>query len=122
MPKPRLTQKEVLKALRQRVYVVDLTTGEVTRRRSNRVVTPYVKKGGRKLIRLYVGGKVKAIHLSRLVWMAGANRLIPKRFEVHHFDEENDNDGFGNLICLHALDHRKMHASRYAAEAEKVPF
>lgn len=110
MPRPRMTPKEVLSALVRRIYVVDLETGEVTRRQTNRVVTPFVKKGGRKLIRLYVNGKVKAIHLARLVWMAGAKRTIPKQFEVHHRDEQNDSDGFANLICLHMLDHRKMHA------------
>jgi hypothetical protein len=102
---------EVLAALQQRVYTVDLETAEVTRRQTGRVVTPFVKKSGRKLIRVYVNGKVKAIHLARLVWMAGSKRTIPKQFEVHHRDEQNDSDGFENLICLHRLDHRKMHAN-----------
>lgn len=121
MPRPRLTPMEVLKAIRQRVYTVDLDTAEVTRRQTRRVVTPFTKKGGRKLVRVYVNGKVKAIHLARLVWMAGADRTIPKQFEVHHFDEKNDSDGYANLICLHRLDHRKMHARSYAEE-EPVPW
>jgi hypothetical protein len=114
----RMTPMEVLRALRARVYVVDLATAAVTRAATGRQVTPFVKPGGRKLVRVYVNGKVKALHLARLVWMAGADRTIPKQFEVHHRDEMNSSDGFDNLICLHKLDHRKMHAATaiYAAD------
>lgn len=50
------------------------------------------------------------MHVARLVWMAGSGRTIPKGFEVHHRDELNSSDGWPNLICLHRLDHQKMHA------------
>ncbi|HYH64867.1 MAG TPA: HNH endonuclease [Urbifossiella sp.] len=120
MPRPLLTPREVLQALRRKVYAVDLATGEVTRR--GRAVTPFVKPSGRRLVRVYYGGKVKAMLLARLVWMAGANRTIPKGFEVHHHDEENDNDAFRNLFCLHKLDHRKRHAAVAVVADDEVPF
>lgn len=121
MKKPRMRPMEVLAALRARVYTVCLTTGALTRTSTGRRVTPFTKKGGRRLVRVYVAGKVKAIHLARLVWMAGADRTIPKQFEVHHRDERNDSDGFANLICLHRLDHRKMHAAT-EVYAEDIPY
>lgn len=120
MRKARLTAREVMAAIRRKVYTVDLATGTLTRTSTGRVVTPFAKKGGRKLVRVYAEGKVKAIHLARLVWMAGAGRLIPKRFEVHHRDGDNDNDGFDNLICLHYLDHRKVH--NQSTVEEEVPW
>lgn len=121
MKRQRMTPREVMSALTKRVYTVDLTTGAVTRTATGRVVTPYVKKGGRRLIRLYMNGKVKALHAARLVWMAGAGRTIPKDFEVHHRDETNDSDGFENLVCLHRLDHRKMHRAE-AVYWEDIPY
>lgn len=121
MKRQRLTDREVLRVLRKKLYTVDLTTGAVTRTKTGRVVTPFVKKGGRKLIRLYAGGKVKALHLAKLVWMAGTSRTVPKDFEVHHFDEMNDNDGFDNLLCLHKLDHRKFHKHQ-EVYAEDIPY
>lgn len=121
MKRQRMTPREVLGALTNRVYTVDLVTGAVTRARTGRVVTPFVKGGGRKLIRLYWNGKVKAMHLARLVWMAGAKRTIPKRFEVHHRDERNSSDGWDNLICLHQLDHRKLHRNT-DVYAEDIPY
>ncbi len=116
MKRQRLTPVEVLRILRKKVYVVDLATGVVTR--GGRAVTPFVKPSGRRLIRLYYQGKVKAIHLACVVWMAGANRTIPKGFEVHHLDEMNDSDQWDNLVCLHSLDHRKMHGATTRPEAE----
>lgn len=121
MKRQRMTPAEVMSALRNRVYTVDLSTGAVTRTATGRVVTPFSKKGGRKLIRMYVKGKVKAMHLARLVWMAGAGRTIPKEFEVHHRDENNASDGWDNLICLHRLDHQKMHNCRVSAHVARDP-
>ena len=118
-----MTPREVMTALRRKVYTVDLSTGAVTRTATGRVVTPYLKKGGRKLIRLYVAGKVKAMHVARLVWMAGAGRTIPKGFEVHHRDDDSSSDAWDNLICLHRLDHHKVHAADPSnVYAEDIPY
>lgn len=123
MKRQRMTPREVMTALRRKVYTVDLSTGAVTRTATGRVVTPYLKKGGRKLIRLYVAGKVKAMHVARLVWMAGAGRTIPKGFEVHHRDDDSSSDAWDNLICLHRLDHHKVHAADPSnVYAEDIPY
>jgi hypothetical protein len=112
-----MTPREVLAAIRAGLYAVDADTGSVTNRRGKPVAF-VVKPSGRRFVRLYVRGKVKAIAVARLVWMSVAGRTIPKGFEIHHRDEDNSNDAWNNLICLHALDHLKVHA----ATDDEVPF
>lgn len=103
-----LTQQEVLQALRQGVYKVNLETGEVTNG-GGKVVTPFVDDDGRKFVRLYYKDRRRAIAVARLVWMKGCNCTIPVNFEVHHANEIPTDDRFDNLICVHKIDHDKLH-------------
>jgi len=62
--------------------------------------------------------KRKSVNVSHLVWMDATRVLIPKDFEIHHRDENPLNNNFDNLICVHQLDHRKLHGEI----EEEVPF
>lgn len=44
---------------------------------------------------------------------------IPKGYEVHHRNEDPLDNSFDNLICLHPLDHSKLH---HQTTDEDVPF
>lgn len=48
---------------------------------------------------------------SRLLWMIDTASLIPHGWQVHHRDEDWKNNARSNLICLHVVDHDKVHKS-----------
>lgn len=114
-----MTQKTVVQLLKARVYEVCLETGQVSR--DGHVLKQSQDKtdthrGDRFKVRLYWGSKKVNIAVSRLVWMAKTLQPIPPRFEVHHADDNRHNNNWKNLICVHTLDHKKLH------NEEEVPF
>lgn len=116
MPRPRLSQSDILSLLSSGAYQVDLDTGAVYGR-SGRLLKSFVgNPEGHLFIRLYDQGKEKTIAVSRLVWMARTRRTIPKNFEIHHQDQNVQNNHWRNLYCLYEDDHRKLHGF------DEVPF
>lgn len=125
MPETRYqqaSQHDVLQWLANGVYRVDLATAQVFNRKGEELAPR--NKGGRRAeywqIRLYHGGKKITLGLSILVWIAGTNTAVPKWFEIHHRDENPGNNAFSNLLCLHCVDHRKVHLPE--GELEEAPF
>lgn len=53
-------------------------------------------------------GRRRTIVRSKLVWMAGALRLVPEGFEIHHRDENRHNDAWNNLVMVTEDDHKKL--------------
>lgn len=117
-----MTLRDVLYLIRKGIYT---ERDGVIYGRLGKVVVPFTsrKKNGeqdrKKHVRLYYNHKRKAIRVSRLVWMIHTKRTIPKGFEIHHVDEDSDNDRWENLMCLHHLDHRKVHQ---LPDLDEVPF
>lgn len=72
------------------------------RKRSNR---------GDPRVDIWHKGKRKSINVSHLVWMYHTRTTLPPGFEIHHIDENPENNNFSNLICVHCLDHLKLHPS-----------
>ena len=108
-----LTQKEIIRLLRHRVYRVDANTGMVYGP-ANKPVTPFMAYDcGREkpylFVRLYSNNKRKAISVSKLVWMSVTYQPVPPKFEIHHADNDPGHNWWSNLICLHKEDHKKMH-------------
>src|SRR5262245_8910440 len=104
-----LTDADVLVLLKTSAYKVDLETAAITGP-TGKSITPWPDKRGRWFVRLYAEGcKRRAVMRAKLVWMAGANSTVPKDFEVHHQDEDNTNDRWDNLLCVHKADHGKFH-------------
>ena len=71
---------------------------------------------GHQYLRVYHAGKCKALAVHRAIWMHVTGVPIPPDFEIHHRDEDNQNNAWENLLCVHRLDHQKIH---YQTE---VPF
>lgn len=116
-----LTQKQILKLLKAGVYFVDEDPckepgGQPILVRASREVGKWFYEDGRAWVRLYWQGRRKMILFARLVWMSRTLCVVPKDFEIHHDDLDRRNDRWDNLICLHKLDHRKVH------EHEDLPF
>lgn len=106
----KATPELILDWLQRGVYSVE---GETVRNRHGELVAPR-RRGGRNAekrwqVRLYAEGCRACIALHRLVWMNGANSTVPPGWEIHHCDENADNNAFDNLLCLHPVDHKKVH-------------
>lgn len=113
-----MAARQLLSLLRDDIYLVDPTTAEVSGPRG--IVTPFYDTDGRAFVRLYSNrGKLtrKAMCVSKLQWMARTGSAVPKGFEVHHRDGDFRNNDWDNLLCLHRLDHRKMHEAEGVDEA-----
>jgi hypothetical protein len=80
-------------------------------------VKPFTSHGY-EFIRLYDVDKVKTIGVARLVWIVATGCEVPGQFEIHHWDRDRKNNAFGNLLCVHKLDHKKLHA----LDDDEVPF
>jgi hypothetical protein len=109
-----LTQREILRLLKTGAYKVDLESGQVLGPKG--IVKPVPDDRGYLFVRLYGDRKRKMIAVQRLVWLAGAGQPIPPRFEIHHRDEDFENNAWENLLCVHKSDHAKLHSE------EAIPF
>lgn len=109
-----MTDEEVLSLLRRGVYEVDLVTAEVFREGKKLKTSPN-SKGYQKLT-LAEHPQRRHILLHKFIWMAGTMSCAPPSFEVHHRDENKDNNSFSNLLCVHSVDHAKLHGE------EDLPF
>jgi len=90
---------------------------ELSRRRTKR-------KGmsdGDWRVDLAVGKVRRSMMVSQVVWMWNTRCEIPKDFEIHHIDENFDNNAFSNLICVHMIDHQKFHQMDGVGD-EETPF
>ena len=77
-------------------------------------------RDGDPRVDIWSGGKRLSINVSHLVWMQHTNSLLPAGWEIHHRDENPYNNSFSNMLCLHPLDHQKLHARE--TDKEEVPF
>lgn len=119
----RLTDEEVIALVNEGKYQVDVDLGEV-RGRSGKLLFTYhgSKRSTTPYVRLYHQPKMRSLPVSRLVWMVATQSQIPDGFDVHHEDRNDTNNRFGNLFCLHTLDHSKKHANGQPESEEEVPF
>ena len=78
-------------------------------------------KNGDPRVDLSHESKRRSCHVSHLVWMINVGIVIPKDFEIHHRDEDPLNNNFENLICIHALDHVKLHNMCLLESEDEIP-
>ena len=109
-PKP-VTRQEVLDWLQEGAFTI--SDGEVYTRAGRKLVQRINNRRrcehGDPRVDLKYLGKRKSMHVSHLVWMWHTSATIPDGWEVHHRDEDPTNNNFENLLCLHPIDHAKMH-------------
>jgi hypothetical protein len=116
----RLSDRTILDLIRSGKYRVSSDTGEVFGRFKDKPLTPYSKPCGHRFIRIYHAGKSKKITaVARVIWMACTGKTIPEGFEIHHLNNDNTDDSWKNLVCVHKEDHKKLHAHD---KSEPVPF
>lgn len=115
-----VTKQDILNWLKAGAF--SIVDGEVYSRRGRRLVQRINKRKrcehGDPRVDLVHGGKRASVHVSHLIWMSETNCVLPDGFEIHHRDEDPMNNNFSNLICVHPLDHNKLHATAQ----EEVPF
>lgn len=128
MPRNKYTKmhkRTVLKLLKDGVYSVNIDTGQVFNRHGKELKqrkNTHPSNGnavGHLQVYLYYESECACIYVHQLVWMAATMRVPPKGWEIHHLDEDINNNAFINLICVHPLDHRKFH---YTPTDEDDPF
>lgn len=122
-----MTDKDVLRLLREGEYRVDPSTGTLYGPRGF-AIAPWSdpNEGGRMLVRVYYQGRRRGISLAKLVWMSVAKRVVPNGFEIHHRDEDLSNNTWDNLYCLFTKDHKKLHNRNLLVDnteySDEVPF
>lgn len=128
--RPKISLRAVLDRIEDGAYVIDPVTAEVRTRRG-RVIRGFLsgKKNGPKyrFVRIHArhpDGRlgVKTIMVARLVWISVTRCEIPKCWQIHHRDRNSENDAWANLLCLHELDHKKVHAGDATPAEEEIPF
>lgn len=114
-----ISDSEVLEYLKAGLFRVDLDTSEVFNRNGQKLTFEiHGRDSAYHSVRIKVNGKRRKIRVALLVWMAGTLSVKPVGYEVHHRDLNSLNDSFVNLLCLHPVDHRKIHSEI----CSEVPF
>lgn len=116
-----ITDERIIELIDEGLIEVDLDTAEVVVR--GVALKPQLIGGDRRqpehkrwTYGLRFDGQRRTIVRSKLVYLAGARIPIPQGFEIHHLDEDKNNDGWSNLIMVTMADHRKIH------NQEEIPF
>ena len=119
----------LLEAVDTGQYIVDLEKGTIVSKRTkrqtfifNHVWPPNPNQLGHWFTRLYYKGTVLCTSRARIIWMVGHRRAIPEGFEIHHDNEDSEDDSFDNLICIYNLDHKKLHRNGNGKSNGHVPF
>lgn len=126
MPRPaykeRLTNEELIELFNQGKYYADLQTGLIYSEKTECEVFTYngSRTGNYRWIRIYDQPKHRTIAVAHIIWMVGSQCSIPKGWQIHHKDTNESNNCFSNLICLHPIDHQKVHSEGILTE--KNPF
>jgi len=78
---------------------------------------------GDKRVHLFHQRKRRSVNVSTLVWMVGNDRPLPKGFDIHHRNEDHDDNRFQNLFALTGVDHSKLHNGDLVdGTDDEVPF
>ena len=109
--------EDVLSWLEEGVFVIEdgkvfkgdkeLTVRIAKRKRMNE---------GDPRVDLFHNKQMRSTLVSHLIWMSRTMKPVPEGFQIHHKDEDPTNNDFDNLVCVHPLDHIKLH------KQEEVPF
>lgn len=117
------TIEEVFDWLQEGIFVV--RNGEVfkgEKQLAQRVNLRNRCEHGDARVDLFHNRKRRSCHVSQLVWMVTTWQPIPPNFEIHHRDEDCNNNEPGNLICVHRLDHPKLHGEAPTNDEDEIPF
>lgn len=120
----KLTKEDVLRLFREGKYAVNLEEGVIVNRDGSRIANfraGHAKSSkGHFWVYLYDAGARIGLPTAHAVWMFATQSVVPAGFEIHHDDEDAENDRWDNLLCLHSKDHDKKHG--YSTAANATPF
>jgi len=112
----KLTNAEVIKLFTDKRYLLNEQDEIIGK--FGKISSYSSSKGEHQWVRLFCSPKFRSIPVSHVVWMVHTGVILPKGFEVHHFDFNPLNNQFANLLALYPLDHDKFHRSK----SDEVPF
>ena len=116
----RLTNLDILELFENGSYWVDLNEGVVYSDQKKAPVYTYEGNAeGHLFTRLYSQPKHRSLPVTHVVWMFGTREALPAKWEIHHRDLDVQNNSFNNLVAVHPIDHRKLHAD---TPVDEVPF
>lgn len=113
----KLTRQEVLDLFNQGNYIADIETGKVYSRKGKELYTFSSKRSPNLWVRIFKHPGYRCTPIAHIIWMVGTGFVVPDGWEVHHRNLNPLDNRFTNLLCVHPLDHDKLHA-----ELEEVPF
>lgn len=114
----RLTLANVRQLFREGVYYLG-EDNQVISKRTKKPLFQYTNQTptGTPYVRLFSKDAYGCFAISRIIWTVATGEDIPKGWEVHHRDGNPLENDFNNLLCLHPVDHKKVHT-----EADEIPF
>ena len=89
--------------------------GQVWSKKHFKFLTP--TKDGKGHLILQLDGKMKKVH--RLVYQAFVG-AIPKGCDIHHKDQNKNNNSVSNLICLTHKEHAKLHSELRGPNSQQL--
>ena len=60
-------------------------------------------------IRIKINNHRKKVTVCRIIWMVFHKCIVPKDFEIHHWNFDPYDNTYTNLIALHKDDHSMIH-------------
>ena len=124
----RLSHREIIKLVDSGRYIVDLEKGVILQGKTKVPLFTYTgsEQEGKDnadylWVRLYKSPAYRCLPVAHVIWIMGTRSPVPRGFEIHHMDEDRQNNAFLNLYALHKVDHRKWHAGNELSKTQ-VPF
>lgn len=126
----KLSHLDVLRLFDEGRYSLDPDTGIIYSRKGKELYTYVGDKTDvndkRKWVRLYAAPGHRAMAVANVVWIVMTRCEIPAGCEIHHDNENEEDNRFSNLFCIHGKDHNRLHAMRRrllgAAVEDDTPF
>jgi len=117
----KLTDEEILELFQEGgSYTADIEEGIVYSNKTGQPLFTFMgsERSTAPYVRLYKNPAMRAIAVSRIIWIVATQRAIPEGFQIHHRDRDPENNCFENLLALSDLDHDKVHREA----VEEIPF
>lgn len=121
-----MSDLEIIELFKSGKYTADLGSGDIYGKNKNvPLAVAEASEEGHLAVEIYNGPKRKKIMVHRLIWLAGCLEPIPLKWELHHRNGDVKDNSFHNVVCLHPIDHRKVHKGgllHEVSDPDTLPF
>lgn len=104
-----LSDEELIEVIYSDKYIVNPDNGSITYRNGSPLRIDRDSDGDRLFVTIYYKGKRKKVGIHRIIWLYVTKEPTPPKYEIHHRNEDKEDNRWSNLFCLHPLDHDKLH-------------